>query len=332
MVRKVTLKNLLHGMVLGTGFMFVASSLLAADVIDSSVGGDVMAGENEAGTVKFSVGVGAGYLTGESTELVYWPSAGNHKASELTWQIDSLYMVNVSAGLDIVEDWFVNVDGWFRLADGEGTMDDYDWVTVGGPWTDWSHHEDTDVTKASIIDISGGWRFMNNDDFSVSAIFGYKRENYNWEAYGGSYVYSSGGFRNLRGNFPEGEPGIGYDQTLWAVYLGLGFTLDFCEYFSFDGRVIYAPFVQADAEDHHYQRNLVTYDEFEDGDMYSVSLTASYHVTKNLDVDLGYSYTSYDEMQGDSDWESGGLIQSYPDGAGTSSFSSLLSLQVKYSF
>ncbi|PHR29948.1 MAG: hypothetical protein COA36_03620, partial [Desulfotalea sp.] len=85
--------------------------------------------------VRFTLGVGAGYLTGESTEIVYWPELNNHKASELTWNIDNLYMIGVSGVLEVGSRLSFNFDGWFKATDGEGSMDDYDWLTPGADWT-----------------------------------------------------------------------------------------------------------------------------------------------------------------------------------------------------
>lgn len=306
----------------------------AANVVDSGKKDEVVKGENDAGSIKFTVGVGAGYLTGESHEMVYWAEYDNYKASELIWKIDSLYMANVNATVTIAEDWFIHFDGWFKVADGDGTMDDYDWLVMGADWSDWSHHEDTDVTAASTIDISAGWKAINNEKVSLSGLLGYKRDNFAWESYGGSYIYSEYGYRDSTGNFADGEPGIGYEQTFWSVYIGVGLDVAFNEMFSLSSRLIYSPLVQGEAVDHHYQRNLVTYDDFNDGNMLAFDITATVNITENLGVELGYSYLYYDEMQGDSDWHYNdeGIVATAYDGAGADHNSSLISIGLRYSF
>lgn len=311
----------------------VSSSLAASNVVESKDSGTLIDSTNEDGTVSFSLGLGAGYMTGESTELVYWPEFNNHKASELTWKIDSLYLTNVNASLSFSSSWFVQFDGWFKLTDGDGTLDDYDWMIIGGDWTDWSH-EEADVTKASMIDISAGWRGIDKESFSLSGLVGYKRDVFAWESYGGSYVYSINGFRDSRGNFPDNEPGIGYEQTFTSIYFGLGFDFYINDTITINSRAVYSPLVEAEAVDHHYQRNLVTYDDFSGGNMFGFDIAASFKVTEKLAVNGGYSYLYYDEMQGDSDWyyNDSGIVVTEPDGAGTDHNSSLFTLTLCYSF
>lgn len=312
----------------------VSTGQAATDVVESGNTGTLVNSSNEEGSVNFSLGLGAGYMTGESKELVYWPEYNNHKASELTWKIDSLYLTNINAALSFSSNWFVQFDGWFKLVDGDGTMDDYDWLSVGGDWTDWSHHEDTDVTKASMIDISGGWKAINKEKLTLSGLVGYKRDVFAWESYGGSYTYSENGFRDSSGTFPDGEPGIGYEQTFTSVYIGLGFDVDVNEMLSLNGRAIYSPLVQGEAVDHHYQRNLVTYDDFSNGDMFAFDITATIKISEKLAVNGGFSYINYDEMQGDSDWyyNDYGIVITEPDGAGTDHSSSMFSIALNYAF
>lgn len=284
--------------------------------------------------VKFSVSAGAGYLTGESKEIVYWPSFGNHKASELTWEIDSLFMVGIGAQLK-VRNWLsVNFDGWFKAFDGEGTMDDYDWMVVGQDWSDWSHHEETDVTEGSIIDLNAEFAFFRTESVAFNAIVGYKRDEFGWEAYDGDFVYSSAGTaRDITGSIPNEILGIGYEQTFTSLYFGMGLAANFTK-FELAGRIIYSPLVNGEATDNHYLRNLVTYDEIDDGDMIAFDISGNYHINNHLSVLMAYSYQKYDTTQGDSEWhfQDEGLIILYPDGAGMAQTSSLFSISMQYTF
>lgn len=112
----------------------------------------------------------------------HWPQSNNHKASELTWEIDNLYMIGVNGVLEV-----------------------NDWKVPGDEWTDWSHHEDTDVTDGSIIDLNANFAFFRTQNAVLTGMVGYKRDNFGWESRGGDYVYSSGGFRNSQGSFADGE-------------------------------------------------------------------------------------------------------------------------------
>ena len=284
--------------------------------------------------VSFSIKGGAGYLTGESKEVVYWPEYGNHKASELTWNIDSLYMAGVGANLKIRDFMAVNFTGWFKATDGEGSMDDYDWLNVGGDWTDWSTHENTDVTEGSIVDLSVEFNIIRAEGFQLKAIGGYKRDNFAWEAYGGEYTYSEGGgFRNFTGSFPDGLAIIGYEQTFTAVYGGVGIGVQ-TPVFELAGRLIYSPIAEGEATDNHYLRNLVSYDNAEEGDMLAFDVTATFVLSPNFALEAAYSYQKYDMMQGDSEWHyrDEGVIVFAPDGAGMDQTSSLVSAGLRFTF
>ncbi|BHH85391.1 omptin family outer membrane protease [Desulforhopalus sp. 52FAK] len=282
--------------------------------------------------VRFTLGVGAGYLTGESTEFVYVPELNNHKLSELTWEIDNLFMVGVNGVLEIGTWVSFNFDGWFKATDGDGTMDDNDWLVPGYDWTHWSHHEDTDVTDGSIIDVSANFAFFRSQNAVLTGIVGYKRDNFGWEARGGDYVYSSSGFRDSSGSFPDGELGVSYEQTLDSFYGGLGFSAGFSNRFSLAGRIIYSPFVQGEATDYHHMRNIVFYDDFEDGDLIAFDLSGTFDITESLGLEVGFQYQKYDTMQGDAEVHSNGVVGYYNDGAGMDQQSMMVSTSLLYTF
>ncbi|MEE4135700.1 MAG: omptin family outer membrane protease, partial [Desulforhopalus sp.] len=228
-----------------------------------------------ASLVQFTLSAGAGYLSGESTELVYWPWENNHKASELTWKTDALFMVGLGGILQIGNRFAVNFDGWFKATDGEGSMDDYDWQVPGLDWTDWSRHEETDVTNGSIIDLNANYSFFRSQNVVFKVIAGLKRDEFGWEARGGDFVYSIGGFRNFGGSFADGLPVISYEQTMTSLYAGLGLCLAY-EKFQVDARVIYSPLVDGETVDNHYLRNLVVTNNFEDGEMLAFDIAGTY--------------------------------------------------------
>lgn len=288
----------------------------------------------ETSPVKFSLSAGAGYLTGEANEIVYVPQLNNYKISELTWQIDDLFMVGVGAHLR-VQNWLtVNFDGWFKATDGEGSMDDYDWLYVGADWSHWSTHPETDVTEGNIIDLNAEFSVFRTDNFALKVIGGYKRDNFGWEAYGGDYIYSSdGGFRDMTGSFPAGQQVIGYEQTYETPYFGVGIGANFTR-FELASRLIYSPFVQGEATDNHYLRNLVTTDEIEDGDMVAFDISGNYLINNHFSVLVAYRYQDYDTAQGDSLWEyrDQGVSVFIEDGAGMDLQYSLFTVSLKYTF
>lgn len=252
----------------------------------------------------FSVGMGAGYMTGEATEIVYWPDVGNHKASELTWEIDELFMFGINAEAEI-QSWIkVKLETWFKVTDGEGTMDDYDWQVVGGAWTDWSHHKDTDVNEAYMLDLSSEFAFYQTENTVFSAIIGYKVDHFGWESHGGDYIYSVTGFRDTRGSFDDGQLGISYEQTYSSPYFGIGTQLIFPN-FKTEVRLIYAPYVYGESTDNHYVRDLVTdvtYDDYGEGDMVALDISGTYSLTDNVSLGIGLKYQSYSTLVGDAKW------------------------------
>ncbi len=328
--------------------LLLASTLVFAFATNGVAAGPVAVAPGQSGwfvgkgsekPVDVTLRGGVGYLTGESRELVYWPDVGNHKASELIWEIDSLYMIGFGASLRSERlrwlRWLtVNFDGWFKATDGDGTMDDYDWLDLGrDDWTEWSHHEDTDVTDGSIIDINGQISFYRTQNVVFNGYVGYKRDNFGWESRGGDFVYSRFGFRDWRGSFPAGELAISYEQTLEVPYLGLGVEAGSGK-FKFDGRVIFSTLVKGESVDHHHMRNLVIDGDFSDGDMIAVDIAGIYAVTSNLSVELGYSFQSYDEMRGDYTWHDNdtGTVDFTENYAGMDQESSMFSISVLYNF
>lgn len=286
--------------------------------------------------VTFAVEIGTGYLTGEATELVYWPEAGGHKASELTWKIDDLFMFNLGAEMEIRGWAKIRMDTWFQVTDGDGSLDDFDWQVIGADWTDWSHHEDTDVSEAYMFDISGEMPFYKTGNTAFSAIVGYKVDHFGWQVSGGDYIYSVSGFRDAQGSFPDNVLGISYEQTFYSLYLGLGTQFQFSR-FRTGARIIYAPYVYGEATDHHHLRNLSTYqtfDEFGEGGLVAVDISGSYFFTDHLSLGLGLRYQSYSTMTGDADWHylnEGRIIRNY-DGAGIDQTSTMFVTTLKYTF
>jgi len=76
--------------------------------------------------------VGAGYLSGESTESVYDTASSGYKLSELTWKLRDVFMFNAGVSVGPTTWLKLNGDIWVKANDGNGSMDDYDWLVEGG--------------------------------------------------------------------------------------------------------------------------------------------------------------------------------------------------------
>ena len=289
--------------------------------------------ERDRGGVSFSARMGVGYLSGKAHEYVYWADEGGHKASELIWDIDSAYMFGIGGSIRPL-DWLnINGDLWMNLGDGDGYMVDYDWMVVGMDWTDQSVHDDTSVTQAFIFDVNVEMTMVNSDTVSLYGIAGFRHDTFEWEARGGSYIYSVNGFRDSVGNFPRNMLGITYEQKFNVPYLGIGFNADI-DRLHIAAKVIGSIFVNGEAIDHHHARNLVTYDDFSGENMLGFDIALGYDITEALNLTAKFSYEKYDTMKGDSDWHFNdiGLVYTLKDGAGADLETTMFSLNMTYNF
>jgi plasminogen activator len=296
--------------------------------------------EMQGGGVTFSVRAQIGHISGEANEWVY---DGGYVLSQLIWEIESLTMIGVGATVELNKWFTLQGDLWGMAADGSGTMDDYDWMVPGTDWTHWSHHEDVDVTQGRIVDLSVEvfpFRGLDDHPVSVCGVLGHRMENYEWEARGGSYVYSDSGFRDSSGSFTDGELGITYEQKLHVTYVGVVASYQW-ENFDFGFRLIGSPFVYGDADDRHHMRDLEMHASLENGDMYSVGLSLSYHLSeffKDRQIVLSGSvvYTEYDTITADSTYtwnDEGSTTEStYNDAEGSDLETTMASLALSVTF
>jgi plasminogen activator len=283
---------------------------------------------------QYDIRVQTGYMTGTANEIVYADSDSDNLLSQLIWEIDELFMVGF--GASVQHKWFAfHADAWFKATDGEGTMDDYDWLSGGPGWSHWSHHEDTTVSEAWIIDLNCELMIpqLSTGSFVTSAIIGYKYENYEWQARGGSYIYSSNpGWRDLIGTIPAGQLSITYSQTWGAPYIGFGLRGSFGK-FELSGRAIGTTYAKVNTHDTHHLRGMNTVAEMNDGKMYSLGLTGGYHFTGHLALNISYLKTQYDTLRGDSTYTgSDGTSTTFSNNGGADLETDMISLALSYSF
>lgn len=293
--------------------------------------GGVMEVATPSSGMKFTLGLGGGYVTGQSKEYVYVPEYNNHKLSELKWDINSMYMLGVNSALEIGSRFVLKFDGWFQATDGDGDMDDYDWYYIGYDYSHVSQSPNTDVTDGSMIDINAGYNFLRSQNAVLTGIIGYKRDNFGWTATGGTYSYYYGYYT---GTLPDDEPGVSYEQTMETVYAGIGFSASFSGNFRMAGRVVYSPFAQAETTDHHHLRNMVIYDDFEEGDFWGLDIAGAYDFNKTIAFELGLRYQSYDNMQGDAEyhWNDTGEVGTYDDYSGMDHSSVMITAMAHFKF
>lgn len=193
-----------------------------------------------------------------------------------------------------------------KVNDGEGTMDDYDWMVSGADWSHWSHHDNTAVITANILDINTEFIVpkLSSEKFAFSTYLGFKYEQFKWRSKGGSYIYTTSTFRDTVGSFPDNELAISYKQTYNTPYLGIGMRASLGK-FDISGRLIGSTFANLKTEDDHHMRNLNVKNSMGEGKMYSFDVNSAYNFSNKLALELGYTYTDYQTNRDNSTYDYG---------------------------
>ncbi len=325
----VTIRVILISLVMST-------SVMAADIRSS---------RNWEGTEMW---LGLGLLKGRSGEYVYdadgsYLGVAGHKVSELDWMLDNVPMAGVGFTVSMSEQTRFSLGYWLNAADGDGTMDDYDWLYIGYDWTDWSHHSDTTVRKAELFDVNGEYTFSKEskrrEKSSWSGVFGYRRDFFEWQARGGYGIYSSAppNYRDLFVIFAD-VPGITYQQTFTTPYLGLqyrtssrsrggGYRTRFGMY--------YSAWAEGEDVDIHHLRDLRFEEKGNGGEWYKFEIEMVFDISRNITYSLGYSTQTYEEIKASTtvtDLTSGATAFYPGDAAGLSHKSELLTMSLQYRF
>lgn len=219
-----------------------------------------------------------GYLTGKSQEFVYTRDTGS-KVSQLNWRIKGDAVIKGEGNYQLRPWLDANAQGWITLATGNAVMDDYDWLVPGQKhWSDWSHHNDTDLRQANEFDFSLRAWFFQKPAYRIAGLIGYQRTLFSFLAKGGCYNYDNG---SEVGCFPDGEKGIGYQQTFKTPYLGIAgkYLLNAVEIntlFKWSNRV------NARDVDQHFERELTFQEGSNQFKFYNLTVNTGYHVNPHL--------------------------------------------------
>lgn len=276
-------------------------------------------------TGNISIHLHTGILKGTANEYVY---NGDHTLSRLIWEIDNIFMAGGGFSLDNNGLISLHADLWLKVMDGSGVMDDYDWLVEGLPWTHWSHHSDTAVTKGTVFDICLEFspEYFQYNYFSLSGFAGYRFSYFKWEARGGSYIYSDTGFRDLSGDFDDGELGISYRQTFNLPYLGFGIDWRIGAFF-IESKLAGSLFVFGKAVDNHHLRDMVTYAYFNRGQMFSSDFSAGYYLTQHSAFKASFSYSVYGKLRGDTEYHfADGSVITYRNAEGANFKAAMFSI------
>ncbi|WP_426141708.1 omptin family outer membrane protease [Pseudomonas sp. DWP3-1-2] len=281
----------------------------------TTLGHEALAGAQVASEQRLQVGsvelsIGAGLLNGKSEEKVYDLHEGGGKLSQLNWDFKQVPTLHLGLAYHPADWLTLDVRGWTRMNAGASHMKDYDWLDgEGAGWTHRSDHPDTRLKNAWQAELAATVWALKREDLALGVMAGYQRSQFDWQSRGGSYVYSSDdGYRDLAGQFSAGQKVISYQQTYATPYVGL-VGLYGLRNWTLEGRFKYSQWVQARSYDNHYLRDLTfTGNHGNTGQMQSLALALSYHVSPKFSVKAGIDHQVYAETRGST------LIRHAPSG------------------
>lgn len=285
----------------------------------------------------------AGVMNGKSGEYVYdadgsYSGIRGYKISELQWELDKVLMAGINLRHRFSERFALGVDYWTNAGDGDGYMTDYDWLVVGLDWSHRSQHPDTTVRDANRIDISGEFLLNRNAQERVDtyALLGYRRDHFDWQAKGGTAIYSSSGnYRDVELVLAD-IPVISYEQTWEVPYLGLGIrstSLVSGRRVTADLSARYSLWARGEDIDIHHLRDLRFEESGKNGQWLDLQLNIDVALDRNLDLTFGIAHTTYSEVKGPTtviDLNTGATTYYPGDAAGLDHSSTMLSLGLTY--
>jgi outer membrane protease len=241
-----------------------------------------------------------GYLRGTSTENVYDPTNKKNKISQLDWNVQA-----VTLGGRVAFQPFdgLTIRGRFWAAiSSDADMTDRDWLLLNGyqgrdSWTHQSLHPDTRVPKAWQADVSAAYTFYDAGDLAVSGLAGFRHYNVKYRAYGGSYVYSWGAYRDTVGVFNPGQLGISYEQWWDTPYIGLGAYYRSAD-FGLSTEIYGSPVSFSRDKDYHALRYTLFTQNYSPLGMVGANIGLEYRITPMLSLAGRLDYTKYMEQKG----------------------------------
>ncbi|TCM63758.1 plasminogen activator Pla [Acinetobacter calcoaceticus] len=297
----------------------------------------------EAPTKDLKASLSTGVLTGgESIEYVF---SRNQKQSQLNWKIDQTPIIKADLSWQLNPQIQFNINGWHSLSAQASQMDDYDWLDRNHPniVTHWSTHPDTQLNQASQIDLNLSYSLKQRTRYQVNAVLGLQRNQFNWEAHGGSYQYAirdnNGNYNALdpskdRGDFAAGRRVVAYQQQYTLPYVGLSGRYR-REKLEFNARLKYSAWVTAEDIDQHDARRMTFRTKAKNAKYTALTLNAGYWLRPNSQFFTEISWTDFDIAQGTttaSQTDTQQQNSSSKNGGGLSSryYTALIGLQYRF--
>lgn len=274
----------------------------------------------------------SGLMLLEGNELVY---AGDYTVSRLVWQ-SMAPVLRGSVAAEFGHGFSISAEGSVA-GYGRSYMEDYDWLAGDDTPENWTHrsqHPDTHLDHYFSGSLALGYELARTSDAVVRVHSGFKYTDLQWAAYGGSYVYSSAGFRDNVGDFPDGAPGITYRQQMPEVFLGV----DGDQYY---GNVRVGGLLRGGLTfkslmtDDHWMRDLRFYDEIKPAPTVALGADVGFALGPMAELYLAGRYDQVFEQRGDSriyDTVTGALVGTDRDGGAADLRQATLTLGLKGKF
>ena len=272
--------------------------LMAAMLVSGTASADDLSLRSADGGLWLSGGVGL--MNIEAHEHVY---LGDNKASQLDWDTNGVLLYTAKAGADLGSDWHVKgkVDLGFG---GDGHMVDYDWVpgfaidqSMDG-WSDRSIHPDTrlDYYVSGALEI--GRTIFTDERSTVSLGGGFKYTEVRWDAFGGSYIYSSRSLRDDIGELPAGLKGISYKQQIPTFFLGFDGATHF-DRLSLSGGVKGGMTTGIDDQDDHWLTGTRVFGTMKAAPVLMLDAAVDYRLTDMTSIYLAGNFENVFRERGD---------------------------------
>ena len=287
-----------------------------------------------------SVYIYAGMANVKANELVYCQPGGgcpvDYKLSQLIWESKNAAILTLGLKNSFSKNSYFNVEAKVLADKGKGVMDDYDWQYINLDWSDWSHHEDTELKKSTVLDISLNLNFYSHEKTNMYFLAGYRESNWGWESRGGTYIYSTVPtlYRDQTGSFTQGLRVISYEQEFSMPYLGLKYEVELGKWL-FDFQYNYSNKVNASSIDHHYLRSLIFKDDFKKSVMNAYKIGIGYKFNKKYRMDIRYEARNFEEARGNTTYinsNTGAIIGDCVNCAGIDNLNQSLSIGVSANF
>lgn len=251
-------------------------------IIAGSATADEVKLQSLDGTVTFTGSYGLTSI--KANEYAYQRKT---KISQLIWQSQYVSTLTGSVRIELSKDWYVDGRGTVGLG-GDGHMADFDWLQPGGAWSDRSRHPDTRLNHYFVASLEIGRMLVSQAGTDIGIGAGFKYTDVQWSAWGGSFVYSDRGFRNVRGHFDPNEKGISYRQAWPVPYLGINLKHQLGRW-TFSGALEAGIAIDAYDVDDHWVRNLRFHDDMKTTPSVSVASSIDYAMWNNASLYLGGS-------------------------------------------